>query len=40
MAKNIFVHGEFKRLREQIRRYEKDEQRLAQKLFAYGREEK
>ncbi len=40
MAKNIFVHGEFKRLREQIRRYKKDEQRLAQKLFAYRKEEK
>lgn len=40
MAKNIFVHGGFKRLRESIRRYEKDEHRLAQKLFAYSREEK
>ena len=40
IAKNIFVHGEFKRLREQIRRYKKDEQRLAQKLFAYRKEEK
>lgn len=28
MAKNIFVHGDFKRLREDIRRFKKDEQRL------------
>ena len=40
MAKNIFVRGEFKRLREQFRRYKKDEQRLAQKLFVYSKEEK
>ena len=40
MAKNIFVHGGYKRLREGIRRYKKDEQRLAQKLFAYNKEEK
>ena len=40
MAKNIFVHGDFKRLRESIRRYKKDEQTLAQKLFNYAREEK
>ena len=40
MAKNIFVHGDFKRLREDIRRYKKDEQRLAPKLLAYAKEEK
>lgn len=40
MAKNIFVHGGYKRLREGMRRYKKDEQRLAQKLFAYSKEEK
>jgi hypothetical protein len=40
MAKNIFVHGEYKRLREDIRRYKKAEQRLAQKSLAYSKEEK
>jgi K+/H+ antiporter YhaU regulatory subunit KhtT len=40
MAKNIFTHGNFKRLREKIQRYKKAEQRLAQKLFAYSKEEK
>ena len=40
MAKNIFVHGDFKRVREQIRKYKKDEQRLAQKFLAYAEEEK
>ena len=40
MAKNIFVHGDFKRLREEIRRYKKEEQRFAQKSFAYSQEEK
>ena len=40
MAKNIFVHGDYKRLREGIRKYKKDSQRLAQKLFAYSKEEK
>ena len=40
MAKNIFVHGDFKRLREEMRRYKKDEQRLAPKLLAYTNEEK
>ena len=40
MAKNIFVQGAYKRLREEIRRYKKEEQRLAPKLLAYGREEK
>ena len=40
MAKNIFVNGEYKRLRESIRRYKKDEQRLAQKLLVYSKEEK
>ena len=39
MAKNIFVHGDFKRLRESIRRYKKDEQRLAQKFRSYTQEE-
>ena len=36
MAKNIFVHGDYKRLREKIRRYKKEEQRLAPKLLAYA----
>ena len=40
MAKNIFVHGDFKRLRVEVRRYKKDEQRLAPKLLAYAKEEK
>ncbi|MBQ6005591.1 MAG: MobA/MobL family protein [Selenomonadaceae bacterium] len=40
MAKNIFVHGDFKRLREKIRRYKKEEQKLAPKLLAYAKEEK
>ena len=40
MAKNIFVHGEYKRLREKIRRYKKEEQKLAPKLLAYAKEEK
>ena len=39
MAKNIFVHGDFKRLREDIRRYKKDEQQLAQKLLAFNQRE-
>ena len=39
MAKNIFMHGDFKRLREKIRRYKKDEQRLALKFRDYDREE-
>ena len=40
MAKNIFVHGNYKRLREEIRRYKKEEQRFAPKLLAYAKEEK
>ena len=40
MAKNIFVRGAYKKLREDIRRYKKAEQRLAQKLIAYSKEEK
>ncbi|MBQ3442484.1 MAG: hypothetical protein IJG33_04475 [Selenomonadaceae bacterium] len=40
MAKNIFAHGNFKRLRENFRRYKKDEQRLAQKSLTYSQEEK
>ena len=39
MAKNIFVHGDLKRLRESIRRYKKAEQTLAQKFCAYEHEE-
>ena len=39
MAKNIFVQGEFKRLRELLRRHKKDEQRLAQKILAQRKEE-
>ncbi|MBR3368950.1 MobA/MobL family protein [Candidatus Saccharibacteria bacterium] len=40
MAKNIFVHGDYKRLREEMRRYKKAEQCLAQKFQAYAKEEK
>ena len=40
MAKNIFVHGDFKRLRVEVRRYKKDKQRLVQKSLAYSQEEK
>ena len=40
MAKNIFVGGDYKKLREEIRSYKKDEQRLAPKLLAYSKEEK
>ena len=40
MAKNIFVHGDYKRLREEIRRYKKEEQKLAPKLLTYAKEEK
>ena len=40
MAKNIFVGGDYKKLREDFRRYKKDEQRLAPKLLAYAKEEK
>ena len=39
MAKNIFVHGDFKRLRKEIRRYKKDEQLLALKFRSYSQEE-
>lgn len=39
IAKNIFVHGDFKRLREKIRRYKKEEQRLALRFRDYDREE-
>ena len=39
MAKNIFVHGDYKKLREEIQRYKKVEQRLALKLLAYAKEE-
>ena len=40
MAKNIFVHDDFKCLREDIRRYKKNEQTLAKKFQAYDCEEK
>jgi len=40
MAKNIFAHGNFKRLREDFRRYKKEEQWLTQKSLAYSQEEK
>lgn len=40
MAKNIFVHGDFKRLREEMRRYKKDEQSLAQRFQAYNCDKK
>ena len=40
MAKNIFVGGDLKRLRASIRQYKKDEQRLAQNIFAVDQSEK
>ena len=40
MAKNIFVRGEYKRLREALRRQQKASQRLAQKLLAFSQQEK
>ena len=40
MAKNIFVHGDFKKLREDLRRYKKDEQTLEKKFLAFSQEEK
>ena len=40
MVKNIFVHEEYKGLRENIRRYKKNEQQLALKLCASAKEEK
>ena len=40
MAKNIFLSGDYKRLREGIRRNKKAEQCLAQKFFASSKEEK
>lgn len=39
MAKNIFVNGEYKRLREQIRKYKKAEQQLAKNLLAFNQRE-
>ncbi len=39
MAKNIFVHGDFKRLSEKIQRHKKEEQRLALRFRDYDREE-
>ena len=39
MAKNIFVHGDFKKLRDDLRRFKKDEQRLAQKLLTFNQRE-
>ncbi len=40
IAKNIFAHGNFKRMREDFRRYKKEEQRLTQNSLAYSQEEK
>ena len=40
MAKNIFVRGEFKRLREAIHHCKKDSQRLAQNLVSFSRQER
>ena len=40
MAKNIFVHGDYKKLREDFRRYKKNEQKLSQKFLAHAKEEK
>ena len=39
MAKNIFVGGDLKRLRATISQCKKDEQRLAQKIFAFNQRE-
>ena len=38
MAKNIFLSGDYKRLREDIRRYKKAEKRFVQKSLAYAKE--
>ena len=40
MAKNIFVHGGFKKLREAVRQYKKDEQALAINLINFKSREK
>ena len=40
MAKNIFVRGDFKRLREAVRRHKKDSLRLAQNLVSFSQQEK
>ena len=40
MAKNIFVHGDFKSIREEMRRYKKDEQKLAKRFQAYNCDKK
>ena len=40
MAKNIFVHGDFKKLREAASQYKKDEQTLAINLFNFKSREK
>lgn len=40
MAQNIFVHGDYKRLREGMRRYKKAEQRLTLKLLDFTQREK
>ena len=40
MAQNIFVRGDYKRLREDIRRYKKDSLRLAQNLLSFSQQEK
>ena len=40
MAQNIFVDGEFKRLRAAVRQLKKDEQRLARNIIEYARREK
>lgn len=39
MSKNIFVHGDSKRLREKIRRHKKEEQRLVLRFRDYDRDE-
>ncbi|MBQ6298187.1 MAG: hypothetical protein IJK81_10995 [Selenomonadaceae bacterium] len=39
MAKNIFVHSDFKKLRDDLHHYKKDEQRLAQKLLDFNQRE-
>ena len=40
MAKNVFVHGDFKKLREAVRQLKKDEQALAINLINFKSREK
>lgn len=40
MAKNIFVRGGFKKLRSDVRQFQKDEQKFSQNLIAFKNREK